>query len=285
MKKPSLMVAEFLSQKLTTKIQKLKFINTLPMSKLTKISFFRIRKTCSRVIFLFCITQVEIIAKTEGHGDAFGTTHPQQKHSCFIMHADNDPFLPEIDNVVITLKNIPSLKVIYARNGENNGLTFGSDMNQFMRQGIEESDYVIALYSPTFYNRSKLPLSGISFELTLLLDRLLVDRNSFFIPFLLPGCNEKFCIPTRLRNYLAIKSNVGELISTLAQRIMYKRENMQPKMLESPEETVVILSQDTQHSQITVQMSSIHSTPASLETIVIRMSTGSPGSPLSPARG
>ncbi len=209
--------------------------------------------------------------------------------SCFIMHADQEE--PEIINLhveIISIMRIAGLNVLYASQGDNKGLSIGGNIQEYMRKGILESGFIFALYSPKFFERSKNPLSGISTEINILIERLQSGTLTCFIPIIISGKLET-SVPYCLRSLLASQSPsedlpfsidmfITNLLHLLYYRIFSHSESIKT-MLSSALEPNNYFKQylcDQQSPSLSViicSMSSLNSTPENYDTETIPMST------------
>lgn len=130
------------------------------------------------------------------------------------MHADNEePSLLALQEKMIEHIKLSGLEVQYATQGDNRGLSIGGNIQEYMRKGILESDFIFAFFSPKFFDRSKEPVSGINTEINILTERFESGTLTCFIPIIISG-NLKTSVPYSLRNlYAAQNSSKDRLYS------------------------------------------------------------------------
>lgn len=126
--------------------------------------------------------------------------------SCFIMHADQEePDVLAFQDKMVELMKLAGLSVLYASHGDNHGLAVGENIQDYMLQGITKSDFIFAFYSPKFFDRSNNPVSGISTEINILIERFKSGALTCFIPIIISG-NLDTSVPYCLRNLYAAQS-------------------------------------------------------------------------------
>ena len=162
------------------------------------------------------------------------------KLTCFISYAETDPQIKKIERFVALLKEASFLSVIFARSGDDNGLRYGEEMPKFM-QKVRDSDFVIVMFSPTYKEASERLFSGVSYELTILRDRLVENHkasrgNDFFCPCLLPGHTPEESIPVPYRHHMCLELYESgtsfshkDLVQLIALRGLEMRGNTLPE--------------------------------------------------------
>jgi len=208
--------------------------------------------------------------------------------SCFIMHADQEePAVVNFHQEIINLMGSAGLKVLYASQGDHNGLPIGGNIQEYMRLGILKSDFIFALYSPKFFERSTMPMSGISTEIHILTERFASDTLTCFIPIIIPGTLDT-SVPYCLRDLLASQSPAEgmpfsvEMFTTDLLHLLYYRIFSNSKAIQNLLRSVIEKKspyepyQSDNHpaySTMTICMSSLGSIPENHDTTIISMSS------------
>ena len=229
------------------------------------------------------LKSVGVIAKSEN-----------LRPSCFIMHADQeDPKILALQIEIIKILRVTGMNVKCAYQGDNNGLPIGGNIQQYMREGILNSDFIFALYSPKFFERSMCPVSGISTEINILTERLTSGIFTCFIPMIISGTLET-SVPHCLRSFLAAQSIaqnvpfsinmfITHLLHLLYHRIFYHSDAIKTVLssaIEAKKTEDCFHHNPLSQSPIIVCMSSIDDIPSQQSMPTIYMSSiGSEASP------
>lgn len=167
--------------------------------------------------------------------------------TCFIAHADTGESIDLLNrqNIIVDHLKKAGISTLYARHGDNGGLSVGGNIPQYMHDGIKLSDYVIMFFTRQSLIRASDLTSGISVEITHLLDLYNREKCSkFFIPIIMEGTAET-SIPVILRGFyaitpphherglLSVNSCMQELLQLMSSRI-YKNCQSIVEIIQEP---------------------------------------------------
>ncbi|MDP2193392.1 MAG: toll/interleukin-1 receptor domain-containing protein [Alphaproteobacteria bacterium] len=139
------------------------------------------------------------------HASMLPAAYTQAHHTTkiFVCHAETDArherYKPFLETIVRVLRQ-EGFRTIYAPDARD-GLNYGDNMNVFMRDAVLTSDLVILFITPTFFQQSESPTSGVYRELDHLKERIKESNKN-----ILPICvTHERHIPYMLRGLLAMK--------------------------------------------------------------------------------